>query len=207
MRKYISIFKIFSWFVKWINVVFKNLLSKCWTFCFNNEIFQKLKAITFYDDFWTDNDVADLVTFRACRPRSLYLSRTKQLYLFQSYAEITSVSPALGSVHGGTSITITGRNFDQTRSPAKVKISGQCSDSSRAKALLVLTILSWVGYVNPYRELIQLLGYCINHIHWPIVWFTYSWGLLLSSEHVYYHSSQYFNNIFWLCFVCKRTDS
>ena len=179
MRKYISIFRIFSWFVKWINVVFKNLLSKCWTFYCNNEIFQKLEAITFYDDFWTDNDVADLVTFRACRPRSLYLSRTKQLYLFQSYAEITSVSPALGSVYGGTSITITGRNFDQTQSPAKVRISGQCSDSPRAKALLVLTILSWVGYDNPFRELIQLLGCCINHIHRPIVWFTYTWGITL----------------------------
>lgn len=179
MRKYISIFRIFSWFVKWINVVFKNLLSKCWTFYCNNEIFQKLKAITFYDDCWTDNDVADLLAYRACRPRSLYLSRTKQLYLFQSYAEITSVSPALGSVYGGTSITITGRNFDQTQSPAKVKISGQCSDSPRAKALLVLTILSWVGYDNPFRELIQLLGCCINHIHRPIVWFTYSWGITL----------------------------
>ncbi|XP_061168814.1 fibrocystin-L-like [Saccostrea echinata] len=62
---------------------------------------------------------------RSCRPNTLFLSRTKQLYLFQTYAEVTSVSPSVGSIHGDTMVTITGKNFDQTRSPAKVKISGQ----------------------------------------------------------------------------------
>ncbi|XP_062574409.1 fibrocystin-L-like [Saccostrea cucullata] len=65
---------------------------------------------------------------RSCRPKSLLLSRTKQLYLFQTYAEVTSVSPSVGSIHGDTMVTITGKNFDQTRSPAKVKISGQDCD-------------------------------------------------------------------------------
>lgn len=57
---------------------------------------------------------------RACRPHSLYLSRTKQLYLFQSFAEIMSVHPSVGSVRGGTTVTITGKNFDQTRLPDSI---------------------------------------------------------------------------------------
>nr|DBA24045.1 TPA: hypothetical protein GDO54_011748 [Pyxicephalus adspersus] len=42
-----------------------------------------------------------------------------------TYVEVTEIFPASGSVGGGTVITITGRNFDETDLPAKVLVGGQ----------------------------------------------------------------------------------
>uniref|UniRef100_A0A8C5WI58 Fibrocystin-L n=1 Tax=Leptobrachium leishanense TaxID=445787 RepID=A0A8C5WI58_9ANUR len=53
-----------------------------------------------------------------------FVSSINKITMFQTYAEITSISPSGGSVQGGTLITITGRYFDQTDSPAKVLVGG-----------------------------------------------------------------------------------
>ncbi|XP_021347969.1 fibrocystin-L-like, partial [Mizuhopecten yessoensis] len=47
-----------------------------------------------------------------------------QFYMFQTYAEISSVTPATGSVEGGTLISIAGNNFDETRTGAVVMVGG-----------------------------------------------------------------------------------
>lgn len=62
---------------------------------------------------------------RSCREgSSLYLSRNGQIYQYQTYAEITSVSPNTGSIEGCTKVTITGRNFDETKSKSQVFVGG-----------------------------------------------------------------------------------
>lgn len=62
---------------------------------------------------------------RSCREgSSLFLSRNGQIYQYQTYAEITSVSPNIGSIEGCTRVTITGRNFDETKSKSEVFIGG-----------------------------------------------------------------------------------
>lgn len=62
---------------------------------------------------------------RSCRQgSSLYLSRNGQIYQYQTYAEITSVSPNTGSIEGCTKVTITGRNFDETKSKSQVFVGG-----------------------------------------------------------------------------------
>ncbi|MEE6507574.1 hypothetical protein FKM82_026763 [Ascaphus truei] len=53
------------------------------------------------------------------------VSSTNKIAMFQTYAEVTAVSPSGGSRQGGTIITVTGRFFDQTDSPAKVLVGGQ----------------------------------------------------------------------------------
>ncbi|XP_075995316.1 PKHD1 like 1, tandem duplicate 1 [Genypterus blacodes] len=45
--------------------------------------------------------------------------------MFQSFADVSGVSPAHGSVMGGTILTIYGRFFDQTDEPAVVLVGGQ----------------------------------------------------------------------------------
>uniref|UniRef100_A0A8W8L0R5 SCP domain-containing protein n=1 Tax=Magallana gigas TaxID=29159 RepID=A0A8W8L0R5_MAGGI len=58
---------------------------------------------------------------RSCRQgSSLYLSRNGQIYQYQTYAEITSVSPSTGSIEGCTKVTVTGRNFDETKAKSQV---------------------------------------------------------------------------------------
>ncbi|XP_053571903.1 fibrocystin-L [Bombina bombina] len=54
-----------------------------------------------------------------------FVSSINKMTMFQTYAEVLSVSPSVGSVQGGAIITITGRFFDQTNSPAKVLVGGQ----------------------------------------------------------------------------------
>lgn len=62
---------------------------------------------------------------RSCRQgSSLYLSRNGQIYQYQTYAEITSVSPSTGSIEGCTKVTITGRNFDETKAKSQVFVGG-----------------------------------------------------------------------------------
>ncbi|XP_071061003.1 fibrocystin-L-like [Pseudochaenichthys georgianus] len=52
------------------------------------------------------------------------VSTLDKLSMFQTYAEVTGVSPSDGSVMGGTVVTIHGRNFDQTDAPARVLLGG-----------------------------------------------------------------------------------
>ncbi|XP_069115224.1 fibrocystin-L-like [Argopecten irradians] len=60
-----------------------------------------------------------------------------QLYMFQTYSEITSVSPSTGSVEGGTLLSINGNNFDETRTGAAVMVGGTpCTVRSVTKTLL-----------------------------------------------------------------------
>ncbi|XP_056273684.1 fibrocystin-L-like [Pseudoliparis swirei] len=51
------------------------------------------------------------------------VSASGKLSMFQTYAEVTGVSPAAGSVMGGTLLTIRGRHFDQTDRP-RVLVGG-----------------------------------------------------------------------------------
>ncbi|TKS89104.1 Fibrocystin-L Polycystic kidney and hepatic disease 1-like protein 1 [Collichthys lucidus] len=48
-----------------------------------------------------------------------------KLSMFQTFAEVTGVSPSNGSVMGGTLLTIQGRFFDQTDRPARVLVGGR----------------------------------------------------------------------------------
>ncbi|KAG7245884.1 hypothetical protein CRUP_030010, partial [Coryphaenoides rupestris] len=50
------------------------------------------------------------------------ISALNRLAMFQTYAEVTGVSPSEGSVLGGTLLTIQGRFFDQTDRPALVLV-------------------------------------------------------------------------------------
>nr|XP_055075127.1 fibrocystin-L-like [Misgurnus anguillicaudatus] len=52
------------------------------------------------------------------------VSALNKLAMFQTYAEVTGVSPSIGSVLGGTALTIQGRYFDETDQPAVVLVGG-----------------------------------------------------------------------------------
>ncbi|KAF7655004.1 hypothetical protein LDENG_00062160 [Lucifuga dentata] len=52
------------------------------------------------------------------------VSALNQIAMFQTYAEVTGVSPSKGSLMGGTLLTINGRFFDQTDHPARVLVGG-----------------------------------------------------------------------------------
>ncbi|OCT77099.1 hypothetical protein XELAEV_18032294mg, partial [Xenopus laevis] len=54
-----------------------------------------------------------------------FVSSLNKITMFQTYAEVTGISPSVGSTEGGTTITITGHNFDETDSPARVLVGGQ----------------------------------------------------------------------------------
>ncbi|XP_069121982.1 fibrocystin-L-like [Argopecten irradians] len=65
------------------------------------------------------------------------VSGNYQFYMFQTYSEITSISPSSGSVEGGTLLSITGNNFDQTRTGAVVMVAGvPCTVRSVTKTLI-----------------------------------------------------------------------
>lgn len=53
------------------------------------------------------------------------VSALNKLAMFQTYAEVTGVSPSEGSMLGGTSLTIQGRYFDETDLPAVVLVGGE----------------------------------------------------------------------------------
>ncbi|KAM9737277.1 LOW QUALITY PROTEIN: PKHD1 like 1, tandem duplicate 1 [Menidia menidia] len=55
----------------------------------------------------------------------LRVSSLGKLSMFQTFAEVTGVSPAEGSGAGGTLLAIHGRFFDQTDQPARVLVGGQ----------------------------------------------------------------------------------
>ncbi|XP_036949440.1 PKHD1 like 1, tandem duplicate 1 isoform X2 [Acanthopagrus latus] len=52
------------------------------------------------------------------------VSSLNKLSMFQTFAEVTGVSPSKGSIMGGTLVTIHGRFFDQTDRPARALIGG-----------------------------------------------------------------------------------
>ncbi|XP_045037491.2 fibrocystin-L [Desmodus rotundus] len=57
-----------------------------------------------------------------------FVSSLNKISMFQTYAEVTMVSPSRGSIQGGTTLTIRGRFFDQTDSPVRVLVGGQACD-------------------------------------------------------------------------------
>ncbi|XP_045915057.1 PKHD1 like 1, tandem duplicate 1 [Micropterus dolomieu] len=52
------------------------------------------------------------------------VSALGKLSMFQTFAEVTGVSPSRGSIMGGTLLTVKGRFFDQTDHPARVLVGG-----------------------------------------------------------------------------------
>nr|XP_032810523.1 fibrocystin-L isoform X1 [Petromyzon marinus] len=63
---------------------------------------------------------------RSLPDKSTFLvSALNKLSMFQSYAEVAAVSPAAGSLEGGTLLTVTGRFFDQTDAPVRVLVGGR----------------------------------------------------------------------------------
>ncbi|XP_024153621.1 PKHD1 like 1, tandem duplicate 1 isoform X2 [Oryzias melastigma] len=62
---------------------------------------------------------------RSLPDKSLFwVSSLDKLSMFQTFAEVTGVSPSEGSTMGGTLLTIHGRYFDQTDQPAQVLVGG-----------------------------------------------------------------------------------
>ncbi|XP_076961678.1 fibrocystin-L [Callospermophilus lateralis] len=57
-----------------------------------------------------------------------FVSSLNKISMFQTYAEVITVSPSKGSTGGGTTLTISGRFFDQTDFPVKVLVGGQTCD-------------------------------------------------------------------------------
>ncbi|XP_004640150.1 fibrocystin-L [Octodon degus] len=57
-----------------------------------------------------------------------FVSSLNTISMFQTFAEVTTISPSKGSIQGGTMLTITGRFFDQTDLPASVLVGGQPCD-------------------------------------------------------------------------------
>uniref|UniRef100_A0A4X1TE87 PA14 domain-containing protein n=1 Tax=Sus scrofa TaxID=9823 RepID=A0A4X1TE87_PIG len=57
-----------------------------------------------------------------------FVSSLNKISMFQTYAEVTTISPSRGSIQGGTMLTISGRFFDQTDFPVRVLIGGQDCD-------------------------------------------------------------------------------
>ncbi|CAH1788932.1 unnamed protein product [Owenia fusiformis] len=55
---------------------------------------------------------------------ALRVTSNDKISMFQTYAEVIGVSPSSGSIAGGTVITITGKNFDDTNAPPYVDIAG-----------------------------------------------------------------------------------
>ncbi|KAM6958720.1 PKHD1 like 1, tandem duplicate 1 [Aplochiton taeniatus] len=66
---------------------------------------------------------------RSLPDMNLYrVSSLNKMSMFQTFAEVTGVSPSMGSMLGGTLITIHGRFFDQTDRPAFVLVGGRRCD-------------------------------------------------------------------------------
>ncbi|XP_073714834.1 fibrocystin-L-like [Misgurnus anguillicaudatus] len=66
------------------------------------------------------------------------VSALNKLAMFQTYAEVTGVSPSIGSVLGGTSLTIQGHYFDETDLPAVVLVGGhECQIQSLSDQKIV----------------------------------------------------------------------
>ncbi|XP_073925166.1 fibrocystin-L isoform X4 [Castor canadensis] len=57
-----------------------------------------------------------------------FVSSLNKISMFQTYAEVTMISPSKGSIQGGTVLTISGQFFDQTDLPVRVIVGGQVCD-------------------------------------------------------------------------------
>ncbi|XP_045661731.1 fibrocystin-L isoform X1 [Ursus americanus] len=57
-----------------------------------------------------------------------FVSSLNKISMFQTYAEVTMISPSRGSIQGGTMLMISGRFFDQTDFPVRVLVGGQACD-------------------------------------------------------------------------------
>ncbi|XP_056153970.1 fibrocystin-L-like [Lampris incognitus] len=63
---------------------------------------------------------------RSAPDKALYrVTASNKLAMFQTFAEVTGVTPSDGSVLGGTMLTIHGRYFDETDQPARVLVGGR----------------------------------------------------------------------------------
>ncbi|CAO2602354.1 Pkhd1l1 [Lemmus lemmus] len=57
-----------------------------------------------------------------------FVSSLNKISMFQTYAEVTTISPSKGSTQGSTILTIHGQFFDQTDLPVRVLVGGQACD-------------------------------------------------------------------------------
>ncbi|XP_054983665.1 fibrocystin-L [Sorex araneus] len=57
-----------------------------------------------------------------------FVSALNKISMFQTYAEVTMISPSKGSLQGGTTLTVSGQFFDQTDFPVRVLIGGQACE-------------------------------------------------------------------------------
>ncbi|XP_032616164.1 fibrocystin-L [Hylobates moloch] len=57
-----------------------------------------------------------------------FVSSLNKISMFQTYAEVTMIFPSQGSIRGGTTLTISGRFFDQTDFPVRVLVGGEPCD-------------------------------------------------------------------------------
>lgn len=72
-----------------------------------------------------DKHLLIFILYRSMPDSSLLrVASNDQIYMFQTYAEVTSVSPSTGSVKGGTYLTISGQYFDETKSAVRVMVGG-----------------------------------------------------------------------------------
>ncbi|KAM5281038.1 fibrocystin-L [Ctenodactylus gundi] len=57
-----------------------------------------------------------------------FVSSLNKISMFQTFAEVITISPSKGSTQGDTMLTINGRFFDQTDLPVRVLVGGQACD-------------------------------------------------------------------------------
>uniref|UniRef100_A0A8C0PGW1 Fibrocystin-L n=1 Tax=Canis lupus familiaris TaxID=9615 RepID=A0A8C0PGW1_CANLF len=70
----------------------------------------------------------DSISLSFPQKMAYFVSSLNKISMFQTYAEVTMISPSRGSTQGGTLLTISGRFFDQTDFPVRVLIGGQTCD-------------------------------------------------------------------------------
>ncbi|XP_062600839.1 fibrocystin-L-like [Saccostrea cucullata] len=114
---------------------------------------------------------------RSCRNLdTLLVSINKQIYQFQTYAEIAGVAPATGSTSGGTTLKITGNYFTGSMANTKVYVGGvlcevtsvtdteiQCVTPPKPATLPTyfcgnrgLTLEVWTGQTKAYADLVDI---------------------------------------------------
>ncbi|XP_067947416.1 fibrocystin-L-like [Watersipora subatra] len=82
----------------------------------------------------------------------LKLFADNSIAMLQTYARIDSVSPASGSIEGGTLLTIEGDNFDNTSKPVEVKVAdSNCEVQQQSKTEIVCKTATNPGVAPPYR--------------------------------------------------------
>ncbi|XP_078542272.1 fibrocystin-L-like [Lissotriton helveticus] len=73
--------------------------------------------------------IVDSIYGRSSPERNTYfVSSLNKIAMFQTYAVVSSISPATGSVQGGSLLTVTGQYFDATDQPISVFVGGQSCD-------------------------------------------------------------------------------